>query len=480
MAKQVYKIESFHGGLNDNSDPRDIEQNEFSVLKGVAVDELGVIRMMGKPNSSAKITEAATLEPGNGLVTYKTDKDKDAADNPTEWLGIYNDADGNIGVYYDGVNQATGNNTFDSQNTPKPGADFIDVGTDGSAAKISSYFSDGRLRVCDSDYSNNSGQSLLPQYAGYVSENLFHTTKESTSNGTPVHKLGKWQSGNQELKTFDDLSVTLALHQGDVTDSETSPNATLIGDGGTKKIVMAYWRTKNGNWNGVFQFGFCPIYDGNQEAAISICSTLLPAVNQKLNVQFFIPMGTANTITSNTAHKLGDDRITGMNVYFRRLGDEEFKLFQHVDLTKGGEFHWKVYNASSETGHGIWDDDDDSLSLSMTTNGSAASATDSYDETTVGAVLTIGSSGFSGRKGFIRLYGFEPGTIYHAINFTTVAHEPISVRLPKPGLNKFQIELLDEQFNVVKEGAEVEYTVTDSGAEAFYQDQDDENAQHSR
>ena len=32
MPKQQLKIEQFHGGLNTDSDPRDIADNEFSAL----------------------------------------------------------------------------------------------------------------------------------------------------------------------------------------------------------------------------------------------------------------------------------------------------------------------------------------------------------------------------------------------------------------------------------------------------------------
>ncbi len=466
MAKQVYKIEAFHGGLNDNSDPRDIAENEFAVCKGVAVDELGIIRLSGKPNQTPKITQASSdSEPGFGLISYKTDKDKDALNNPNEWLGVFDESDGGISVYYDGVNLATGNNTFDSQTTPKPGANFIDISNDNVNAKPSHYFSDGRVRVCDSDFTNTSGQSLNPQYGGYISENLYQTTKESTNSGTPVHKLGKWTSGNHQLKTFDDLSVTLTIHKGDA-DTPLQPNNTVVGDGSTKKIIMSYWRTKNGNWNGIFEFGFCPIYDGNQEAPISISTSTIPLVNEKLNIQFFIPMGTANSITSNSSHKLGDDRITGFNVYFRKYGAEEFHLLQFVDLRKGGEFFWKTYNSNTENEYGIWDDDNDSLSLVFSPDGSAASGTDSYDEVLVGASLTVASSGFSGRKGFIRLYGFEPSPIYFSLDtIATDSHIPIKVRNPSAGTKKFNIELLDEQFNLIKEGDEVERTITDSGTD---------------
>ena len=47
MAKRAYKLLQFHGGLNNNSDPRDLMENEFSDLVDVMVDEFGKITMMG-------------------------------------------------------------------------------------------------------------------------------------------------------------------------------------------------------------------------------------------------------------------------------------------------------------------------------------------------------------------------------------------------------------------------------------------------
>ena len=35
----MHKIEQFHGGLNSNSDPRDIAENELSTATDVMVDE---------------------------------------------------------------------------------------------------------------------------------------------------------------------------------------------------------------------------------------------------------------------------------------------------------------------------------------------------------------------------------------------------------------------------------------------------------
>ena len=39
MPKQVFKILSFHGGINDSSDPRDISDNQFVALENVAIDK---------------------------------------------------------------------------------------------------------------------------------------------------------------------------------------------------------------------------------------------------------------------------------------------------------------------------------------------------------------------------------------------------------------------------------------------------------
>ena len=47
MPKQVYKLDQFHGGLNNHADPRDIRDNEFAELRDVMVDHVGKIKTMG-------------------------------------------------------------------------------------------------------------------------------------------------------------------------------------------------------------------------------------------------------------------------------------------------------------------------------------------------------------------------------------------------------------------------------------------------
>jgi hypothetical protein len=75
MPKQLYKIVQFHGGLNSNSDARDIADNELSEATDVMVDELGKIRMMGGTStSSMPAANAAAIIAGHGLFQFSHDR----------------------------------------------------------------------------------------------------------------------------------------------------------------------------------------------------------------------------------------------------------------------------------------------------------------------------------------------------------------------------------------------------------------------
>ena len=73
MPKQLYKITQFHGGLNSNSDPRDIAENELSEAIDIMVDELGKIRLMGG-TTSAYTANPAAITAGYGLFSFSHDR----------------------------------------------------------------------------------------------------------------------------------------------------------------------------------------------------------------------------------------------------------------------------------------------------------------------------------------------------------------------------------------------------------------------
>jgi len=89
MPKQIYKIDQFHGGLNTNSDARDIAENELSVATDVMVDEIGKITMMGGITSQGATARTNQINPGYGLFQFSHDR----IDGHTASLGAETGAD---------------------------------------------------------------------------------------------------------------------------------------------------------------------------------------------------------------------------------------------------------------------------------------------------------------------------------------------------------------------------------------------------
>jgi hypothetical protein len=52
MAKQLYKISDFSGGMNNVQDPRDIKDNEMSFVKNFALDQRGALKTAGSLQAS--------------------------------------------------------------------------------------------------------------------------------------------------------------------------------------------------------------------------------------------------------------------------------------------------------------------------------------------------------------------------------------------------------------------------------------------
>ena len=107
MPKQLYKITAFHGGLNSNSDARDIAENELSEATDIMVDELGKIRMMDGFIAHGDVpANAAYITGGSGLFQFSHDRlegetaGSAAAETGDDYLAMA-DADGaaDIDIY---------------------------------------------------------------------------------------------------------------------------------------------------------------------------------------------------------------------------------------------------------------------------------------------------------------------------------------------------------------------------------------------
>ena len=82
MPKQQYIIDKFHGGLSNDADVRDIQDDEFQTLTNVVADTVGKLRAMGEfdawtstPDWGATITDIHTIAAGYGIHVFNADKD---------------------------------------------------------------------------------------------------------------------------------------------------------------------------------------------------------------------------------------------------------------------------------------------------------------------------------------------------------------------------------------------------------------------
>ena len=118
MPKQVLKIENFNGGINDNADPRDIDDNQFVKLENVAIDELGKIVMLSNIKTIPQNTAGTPADigfsvsltgEGRGFLAISTDFDgflDDTVAAPGQSYYIGEDASGIIGMGHDGETAA--------------------------------------------------------------------------------------------------------------------------------------------------------------------------------------------------------------------------------------------------------------------------------------------------------------------------------------------------------------------------------------
>ena len=79
MAKGILNISNYSGGLNNKTNPRDIDDNQFQVLDSLSIETPGKLKIMGAAVDYASQTAdfATPLTYGNGLFQFNADYDID-------------------------------------------------------------------------------------------------------------------------------------------------------------------------------------------------------------------------------------------------------------------------------------------------------------------------------------------------------------------------------------------------------------------
>ena len=198
MPKELYKIDQFHGGMNSNSDPRDIANNELSAATDIAVDELGKIRLLGGQNSGTGIDARANqINPGYGLFQFSHDR----VDGHTIAAGS---DDPKTGADYIAFSEADDGGTVDiySQEDDAWGSPITGM-TDNTSGlrKDVFYYADGALRISDSNF----GNANEPVWYGYVDRYFF-------GNGSTGYDGDSYSQGLRVNQWFKDNVAPKALN----------------------------------------------------------------------------------------------------------------------------------------------------------------------------------------------------------------------------------------------------------------------------
>ncbi len=521
MPKQEFKILAFHGGINDNSDPRDIEDKEFRLADGVSFHRLGKIVGLGNKGSalSSTLTGASVkIEPGYGLHFFSQDYDKDGNNNSEDYLAMYNKSNNKIKFYY------RDKPDYNSDGDEDPG--FIDSShevTFGGNIKPNYYYGEGMLRISDANLASQSSK-----WFGYIDSSLYWTNSSGNTNN--VHDIKKFSSGNQKFNNLNSLAGQ-GLKLQDIT--EANPTENEIGSQ-TGRLILGYMKDEGGEWNGNYTFGATPVFKDNQEGPITpiysnlvgLVEDILPLYNNRMSFQVYISMGTSNTISSSTNHILGNEnRMIGINWYFKEQGDDEWTFLRHTDLREGGKHYWKVFDATNQGTHGIWtgsnvepgnagtgevrregvsiwsnegtinsaihfsDKADGTGTNWMSADGGSAPFTDYNTNTTGKSYAQVylrvkiknnnAANGFDNRFGFLRIWGGAVSPLYVSAvgtsliklktgtspNYNTDDTYYVPITLPSLGTDReFRVQVLDENFNVIADTGIYTITITDSGA----------------
>jgi hypothetical protein len=195
MPKQILEINPFHGGLNNNGDPRDIKIEELSQAQDIMVDEIGKVRTMGSHVGHDADTNSTTIEPGYGLFQFSHDRlegeaaGSAAVETGDDYLAMADVATSQIDIY--------------SRFRDTWGTNRIDLGSETSGMKAVFYSADGALRVSDGNF----GDDNETMWYGYVYRYFFGdgTTGADSGVGAGYSQgllVDKWHSDEASLKAL--------------------------------------------------------------------------------------------------------------------------------------------------------------------------------------------------------------------------------------------------------------------------------------
>ena len=255
MPKKSINVNNFSGGLNNNTNPRDIQINEFQTLNGLDNEVPGKLKLFGEVKAYSALdnySETQTsFQYGNGLTYLKLDRDieDNVSDNLSEdELLIINDANaGNVDIY----------------NLSDLDKDTAQFSWGNTASPVNTYVIDGQVRL---SATLTTATDNTPKWYGYIDKTYnMGNSNATTSGGTNDigHDYSEYHATDLYIAPLkSDLSGN-----GYAYDAENYYGADF--SLGTSEIVLNH---SLANLNGTDNNGY--ITDDNLDTANNLNTTL--------------------------------------------------------------------------------------------------------------------------------------------------------------------------------------------------------------
>jgi len=217
MPKKTHIISRFDGGINEESNPRDLEIHELVSAKDVAVDNVGKVKTTPySASNEATITNILQVF-GDGIFLFSTDYLR--AESATQ--SVTDDTGDDYVAMADkessgGIRILSRTNGSDSSGTnPIQFSDNADI-------QPNYFIADGGLRVCDGNFDTTENDS---RWYGYIKRDLFpnNTANKYSIDGWKHEKVNiETPSTSSSLKSG--TSVSSIVSYNDETDVSTATN----------------------------------------------------------------------------------------------------------------------------------------------------------------------------------------------------------------------------------------------------------------
>lgn len=299
MPKQYLRRDRFDGGLNKQSDPADIADNQLAESKNVIVSNVG--RLVLAPDVSESET---SYTPITGAINANCDGDgaySFAADylisgSPTSAT------DEVVACISDGTNI----NLYSYKDATQSTLAFT--------GRPHYLYNGGILRIVDKRFSATS--------------KIYHYINKTRFGG--AYSLEGWYYNNKDLaapnfETFDEETTSA---DGALTDV-TPPSDDA-------KVVIALVKTTGGDgtyWAKAWQCAVSYVYDDGQESLLDELATQVDLSATTKDYKITATIG--NSMVGNPIPGL--DRVAKLKVYLREYGTETYFLEAEFDFNEGGK-----------------------------------------------------------------------------------------------------------------------------------------------